>query len=60
LFQTYSRATGVTAYLKNGGTFERAAQMASRVRFIRHARADFSNIWLYVAPRNSEVVAELL
>ena len=24
------RATGVTAYLKNGGTLERAAQMANR------------------------------
>ena len=26
------RATGVTAYLKNGGTLEKAAQMANHVR----------------------------
>jgi hypothetical protein len=26
------RATGITAYLKNGGTLEKAAQMANHVR----------------------------
>jgi hypothetical protein len=30
------RATGVTAYLKNGGTLEQAAQMANHASICRH------------------------
>ena len=30
----------------------------SRVRFTRRAREDLLDIWLYVAPRNSEAVAD--
>lgn len=30
----------------------------SRVRFTRRAREDLLDIWLYVAPRNSETIAD--
>jgi len=30
----------------------------SKVRYTRHARQDLLDIWLYIAPRNSEAVAD--